>query len=148
LRVDEHEFLTHRYSCAKKAAAFPKNSVFIRSSRFSRSSSRRRARSDRFSGGSSPACSARYLVTQDPSVPSCTPISRATSTIGREVSTTKRAASALNSEVYFRRFSCIYRPPFRTGPYWVPYPESGRRASLAGEPQDADRGVAESGHDL
>jgi hypothetical protein len=22
----------------------------------------------------------------------------------------------------------IHRPPFREGPYWVPYPESGRRA--------------------
>jgi len=35
----------------------------------------------------------------------------------------------LNSGLYFRRFSCIHRPPFREGPYWVPYPESGRRAS-------------------
>jgi hypothetical protein len=34
----------------------------------------------------------------------------------------------LNSGLYFLRFSCIYRPPFRTGPYWVPYPETGRHA--------------------
>src|SRR5664280_496999 len=40
LRVDELVLTAHRYSWAKKAAAFPKNSVFIRNSRTSRSSSR------------------------------------------------------------------------------------------------------------
>jgi hypothetical protein len=53
--------------------------------------------------------------------------------MGRDDSTTNRAASTLNSGLYFLRFSCIYRPPFRTGPYWVPYPESGRRACLPDE---------------
>src|SRR4029453_1796220 len=128
-RVDERVFLAHRYSWAKKAAAFPRNSVFIRNSRFSRSSSRSRARSGRVNGGSSPACSTRYLLTQLPSVPSCTPISRATSAIGREVSTTSRTASDLNSGVNFRRFSRIDVPPFRPGPYWVRYPKCGRHAT-------------------
>src|SRR5207244_2097659 len=45
LAVDELELLGHRYSWAKKAAAFPRNSAFIRSSRTSFSSSRSRARS-------------------------------------------------------------------------------------------------------
>src|SRR5689334_22711475 len=130
-RVGERVLLAHRYSWAKKAAAFPRNSVFIRNSRFSRSSSRSRARSGRVNGGSSPACSTRCLLTQLPSVPSCTPISRATSAIGREVSTTRRTASDLNSGVNFRRFSRIDVPPFRTGPYWVRYPKCGRHATLA-----------------
>ena len=34
-----------------------------------------------------------------------------------------------NSGLYLRRFSCTFRPPFRTRPYWVPYPESRRLAS-------------------
>src|SRR5258708_7765788 len=59
LAVDELELLGHRYSWAKKAAAFPRNSAFIRSSRTSFSSSRSRARSLIVSGGSSPACSRR-----------------------------------------------------------------------------------------
>src|SRR6185503_766540 len=101
VRVDERVLLAHRYSWAKKAAAFPTTSVFIRDSRFYRSSSRSRARSGRVNGGSSPACSTRYLLTQLPSVPSCTPISRATSAIGREVSTTRRTASDLNFGVNF-----------------------------------------------
>src|SRR5689334_12292404 len=128
-RVDERVLLAHRYSWAKKAAAFPRNSVVIRNSRFSRSSSRSRARSGRVNGGSSPACSTRYLLTQLPSVPSCTPISRATSAIGRDVSTTSRTASDLNSGVNFRRFSRIDDPPFRAGPYWVRYPKCGRHAT-------------------
>lgn len=53
LRVDELEFRAHRDSWAKKAAAFPKNSAFILSSRFSFSSSRRRARSVNDNGCSS-----------------------------------------------------------------------------------------------
>ncbi len=55
LRVDELKFRAHRDSWAKKAAAFPRNSAFIRNSRFSFSSSRRRARSVIDSGGSSSA---------------------------------------------------------------------------------------------
>src|SRR6266540_3019545 len=86
LGVDELVFRAHRYSWAKKAAAFPRNSVFIRSSRTSRSISRRRARSEMLKGGSSSTCSARYLFTQFPRVPSLTWISRATSAIGRDVS--------------------------------------------------------------
>src|SRR5690348_17962206 len=57
LRVDELEFLGHRWSRAKYAAAFFRNSFSIFSSRVSRSSSRSRARSFTVSGGSSPACS-------------------------------------------------------------------------------------------
>ncbi|HEX2806737.1 MAG TPA: hypothetical protein VHN80_11260, partial [Kineosporiaceae bacterium] len=52
----------HRYSWAKKAAAFPKNSVFIRNSRTSRSSSRSRARSETLNAGSSSTCSTSVLV--------------------------------------------------------------------------------------
>jgi hypothetical protein len=59
LRVDELEFRGHRDSWAKKAAAFPKKSAFIFSSRFSFSSSRKRALSLIDSGGSSPAWSTR-----------------------------------------------------------------------------------------
>jgi hypothetical protein len=47
-----------------------------------------RARSGSVKGGSSPACSVRYLFTHAPSVPSWTLISRATSAIGRDVSKT------------------------------------------------------------
>src|SRR4030088_1041387 len=54
-RVDALELCAHRDSWAKKAAAFPKNSAFILSSRFSFSNSLRRARSVIDSGGSSPA---------------------------------------------------------------------------------------------
>ena len=54
--------------------------------------------------------------------------SGATSAIGRPLSTTIFAASVLNSAVYFLRLSGIYPPPFRNGPYWVRYPECGRRA--------------------
>src|SRR4029453_7700619 len=122
-RVDERVHLAHRYSWAKKAAAFPRNSVFIRNSRFSRSSSRRRARSGNVKGGSSPACSTRCLLTQLPSVPSCTPISRATSAIGRDVSTTRRTASDLNSGVNFLRFSRINAPPFSNGTLLGPLSE-------------------------
>src|SRR5260370_24128570 len=59
LRVDELEPVGHRWSLAKYAAAFFRNSFSIFSSRVSRSSSRSRARSLTVSGGSSPACSRR-----------------------------------------------------------------------------------------
>src|SRR5664280_731606 len=88
LRVDELVLTAHRYSWAKKAAAFPKNSVFIRNSRTSRSSSRSRARSETLNAGSSSTCSTRYLFTQFPRVPSLTCMSRAISVIGRDVSIT------------------------------------------------------------
>src|SRR5664280_2479970 len=84
LRVDELVLTAHRYSWAKKAAAFPKNSVFIRNSRTSRSSSRSRARSETLNAGSSSTCSVRYLFTQFPRVPSLTCMSRAISVIGRD----------------------------------------------------------------
>src|SRR4051794_16534373 len=126
LRVDELVACAHRYSWAKKAAAFPRNSAFMRSSRFSRSSSRSRARSETVSGGSSSACSVRYLCTQLPRVPSCTWISRATSAIGRDVSITIFTASSLNSGVNFLRRSGTATPPFQTEPYRVRCPESAR----------------------
>src|SRR6187397_1629 len=128
LGIDERELRAHRYSWAKKAAAFPRNSAFIFNSRTSRSSSRRRARSEIDSGGSSSTCAIRYLFTQLPRVPSFTWISRATSAIGRDDSVTIFAASSLNSGVNFLRRSRIDHPPFRAGPYWVRYPESGRLA--------------------
>src|SRR6266516_142596 len=104
LRIDELIHLAHRCSAAKYAAAFERNSFFARSSRFSRSSSRSRARSDSCNGGSSPACFSRYARTQLPSEVSLIPSSRATSAIGRDVSTTIRAASSRNSGVNFRYF--------------------------------------------
>jgi hypothetical protein len=57
-----------------------------------------------FSGGSSPACSCRYRLTQVPSVPSFTCISRATSAIGRDSTTTILTASSRNSGLNFLRF--------------------------------------------
>src|SRR6266511_4210775 len=130
LSVDEPVPTAHRYSWAKKAAAFPRNSAFIRSSRTSFSNSRSRARSETDSGGSSSACSARYLFTQLPSVPSFTPIWRATSATGRDASITNFTASSLNSGVKLLRRSVIPHPPFRTGPYKVRCPECWRRAMV------------------
>src|SRR4029077_9060750 len=105
LRVDELEFLGHRWSRAKYAAAFFMNSSSIFSSRVSRSSSRSRARSLTVSGGSSPACSRRYMPTQLPRVPSFIPSSFATRAIGRDVSITILTASSLNSgeKLFFAR---------------------------------------------
>src|SRR5690348_6448082 len=81
------------------------NSSSILSSRVSRSSSRNRARSLTVSGGSSPACSRRYMPTQLPRVPSLMPSSFATLAIGRDVSITIFTASSLNSgeKLFFAR---------------------------------------------
>src|SRR5205823_8021467 len=81
------------------------NSSSIFSSRVSRSSSRNRARSFTVSGGSSPACSRRYMPTQLPRVPSLIPSSFATRAIGRDVSITIFTASSLNSgeKLFFGR---------------------------------------------
>ena len=81
------------------------NSSSIFSSRVSRSSSRSRARSLTVSGGSSPACSRRYMPTQFPRVPSLIPSSFATRAIGRDVSITILTASSLNSgeKLFFAR---------------------------------------------
>src|SRR5690349_8674786 len=81
------------------------NSSSIFSSRVSRSSSRSRARSFTVSGGSSPACSRRYMPTQLPRVPSLIPSSFATRAIGRDVSITIFTASSLNSgeKLFFAR---------------------------------------------
>src|SRR4029077_16607653 len=105
LRVDELEFLGHRWSRAKYAAAFFMNSSSIFSSRVSRSSSRNRACSLTVSGGSSPAWSRRYRPTQFPRVPSLIPSSFATRAIGRDVSITIFTASSLNSgeKLFFGR---------------------------------------------
>src|SRR5450756_2133968 len=89
----------------------------------SRSSSRRRARSETLNAGSSSTCSTRYLCTQFPRVPSLTCMSRAISVIGRDVSITIFTASSLNSGVNFLRRSCIDDPPFRFRPEWVRCPE-------------------------
>src|SRR5580704_10622664 len=97
LRVDELIHVAHRGSLAKYAAAFFRNAFSISSSRFLRSSSRSRARSDTCSGGSSSACLSRYARTQFPKEVSLIPSSRATSAIARDVSTTIRAASSRNS---------------------------------------------------
>src|SRR5512144_2182146 len=128
LRVDELMASVHRYSWAKKAAAFPRNSAFIRSSWFSRSSSRSRARSETVSGGSSSACSTRYLFTQLPRVPSLIWISRATSAIDRDDSITILTASSLNSGVKLLRLLDTPKPPFRKATYRLPCPEFGRLA--------------------
>src|SRR6185437_7621306 len=103
LRPDERVALAHRRSFAKKAAAFPRNSLSSRSCRFSRSSSASRARSLIDSGVSETGCSSRYFATQLPSVPSWIRSSRATTAIGRPDSITNRTASSLNSGVYRAR---------------------------------------------
>src|SRR5699024_3625501 len=97
LGVDEREPVAHRCSLAKYAEAFFKNSCSILISRFSRSSSRSRARSATDRSGSSPACSLLYSLTQFPKVCSTIPNSRATCAIGRDVSMTNFTASVLNS---------------------------------------------------
>jgi hypothetical protein len=83
------------------------NSSSISSSRLGRSSSRSRARSNTCSNGSSSARFSRQARTQFPSDVSLIPSYRATSAIGREVSTTRRAASSLNSGEYVLYFPAI-----------------------------------------
>src|SRR5271169_2817767 len=75
------------------------------SSRVYRSRSRSGERSFTVSGGSSPACSRRYMPTQLPRVPSLIPSSFATRAIGRDVSITIFTASSLNSgeKLFFAR---------------------------------------------
>src|SRR5680860_1778313 len=58
-------------------------------------------------GGSSPACSRRYVFTQLPSVPSFRPSSRATCAIGRELSITNFTASSRYSGENFLRLDDI-----------------------------------------
>src|SRR5258705_5549329 len=95
---------------------FFRKSFSIFSSRVSRSSSRSRARSFTVSGGSSPACSRRYMPTQLPSLPSLIPSSFATLAIGRDVSITIFTASSLNSgeKLFFGRGNFL--------PFQVVYP--------------------------
>src|SRR6266498_3210925 len=112
LRVDELVPRFYRYSLAKKAAAFPRNSRSSLSSRFSFSNSRSRARSAIVSGGSSPACACRYAFTQLRKVCSFTPISRAVDGIARDSSTTIRAIWSLYSGVYDLRCLAITIPLF------------------------------------
>src|SRR4029450_718592 len=59
LDVDERVFVAHRGSLAKYAAAFFRKAFSISSSRFWRSNSRSRARSDNSTGGASLACASR-----------------------------------------------------------------------------------------
>src|ERR1700728_3467229 len=94
------------------AAAFVRKAHFISSSRFFRSSSRSRARSGRVSGASASACLSLYSRTQLPSVVSCTPYSRATSVIARDVSITSFTTSSRNSGEYFRYPFGIIPPSF------------------------------------
>src|SRR6478609_6778560 len=100
---DERVLRVHRCFFAKKATDFPRNSFSIFSSRFSRSNSRNRARSETDSSGSSPACASRYAFTQFPKVCSTTPKLRATSATVREFSMTSRTAASLNSGEYLPR---------------------------------------------
>jgi hypothetical protein len=106
----------------KVRRGFERNSTFIFSSRFSRSSSRSRARSDTGSAGSSPACASRYSFTQLPSVVLLTFSSRATRATVWEVSTTILAASSLNSGENFLRFLVTRSRSFPEGSYWIPCP--------------------------
>src|SRR5208283_2925393 len=134
LRSDEPEFLGHRCSLAKCAAAFFRKAFSISSSRVRRSSSRNRARSDNSSGGSSAACAMRYFFTQLPTVVSLSPYSRATSAIDRFDSTMSFATSSRNSGLYFVYFPVNSSHPFRIGPYLVRSPESGRHATAGSYP--------------
>src|ERR1700739_1762965 len=130
LRIDELEFIGHRCSLAKCAAAFFRKAFSIYSSRVRRSSSRHRARSDNSSGGSSAACAARYFFTQPPTVVSLSPYSRATSAIDRLDSTMSLATSSRNEGLYFVYFPVNFPHPFRIGPYLVRSPEGGRHAAI------------------
>src|SRR4051794_9915624 len=98
---------------------FFRNSFSMRSSRNSRSASRKRTRSLTSSGGSSPAWSRRYWLTQFPSVPSLMPSSRATWAVGREPSITSLTASSLNSGVNLRYFLATSYITFRARSYWI-----------------------------
>src|SRR5690606_39023977 len=90
---------------AKKAAAFPRNSLSIRSSCTSRRSRSSSARSSPSNGASvPPPALPRSAWTHRPSSCSPTPISRATAAIGRPVSITRCAASRRYSGVYVARF--------------------------------------------
>lgn len=109
------------------ALAFPGNSLFNRSSWFSRSNSRNRALSDIDNGGSSPACATRYFATQLPNVVSFTPISRATSAIGCDDSMTSFTASSLNSGEYVVRRSGTFHPLHSSRPYKGRCPNLGDR---------------------
>src|SRR6476661_9787215 len=100
---NERVLRVHRCFFAKKATDFPRNSFSIFSSRISRSSCCKRARSETVSSGSSPACVSRYAFTQLPRVCSTTPRLRATSAIVRELSMTSRTAASLNSGEYLPR---------------------------------------------
>src|SRR5690606_23578477 len=90
---------------AKKAAAFPRNSLSIRSSCTSRRSRSSSARSSPSNGASvPPPALPRSAWTHRPSSCSPTPLSRATAAIGRPVSITRCAASRRYSGVYVARF--------------------------------------------
>src|SRR4051794_11174603 len=91
----------------------------MRSSRSSRWASANWIRSCGVSGGSSPAWSRRYWVTQLPSVPSFTPSSRAAWAIGRDPSITSRTASSRNSGLNLRYFLAIPCITFRARSYWI-----------------------------
>src|SRR5690606_6121389 len=112
LRVDELVLgERHRVSDAKKAAAFFKKINFSRSSAFSRSSSRIRARSGPETGGCS--CCARAIrcrFTQLPRVLALMSNSRATDATVRSPSSTMRMASSLNSGENCRRRLATYLP--------------------------------------
>src|SRR5271169_3990569 len=121
------------------AAAFFMNSSSIFSSRVSRSSSRNRARSFTDSGGSSPACSRRYMPTQLPRVPSLIPSSFATRAIGRDVSITIFTASSLNSgeKFFFGRD--------KTSPFQIVHPNGWTVRKARGTPDGGGGGFAELG---
>lgn len=110
-----HQLEAFRFCCleAKKAAAFPRNSLSIRNCAFSR---RNRSNSD-FSvsaaANSSGASSrARSCATHRPSNCSPRPSSRATGATGLPVSMTRRAASRRYSGVNLRRV-VLTRTPSR-----------------------------------
>src|SRR5207244_1969562 len=93
------------------------------------------------SGGSSPACSRRYMPTQLPRVPSLIPSSFATRAIGREVSITIFTASSLNSgeKLFFGRGNYFTFPDVHPNGWTVRKPRgtSPDRAGAIGEDPDA-----------
>src|SRR5260370_5843340 len=111
------------------------NSSSIFSSRVSRSSSRNRPRSFTVSGGSSPACSRRYMPTQLPRVPSFIPSSFATLAIGRDVSITIFTASSLNSgeKLFFGRD--------KTSPFQIVHPNGWTVRKARGTPRASDEEI-------
>src|SRR5674476_1658414 len=134
LRVDELIPRAHRYSLAKKAAAFPKNSFSNFNSRTSRSNCASRARSVIDNGSSTCGFATRYAATHDRNVSVPTPFSRATCDTVFVACWSKNALTicSLNSGLNRPRLLTIITNPFPECLYWIQTPEGAGHLSPAG----------------